>query len=113
MIVCSSCGTEFDARKFFCPSCKAMNGGGRMNFSMGHDYEAMSPLTHQALMADKHFQERLILEGARDSGAYTVEERGPNYLRPFNNDPLERKQAQEAFNAGHIKFDDHLPGVGD
>lgn len=53
------------------------------------------PLEHQALMENRHFQEELILSGARDLGEFDVKEAGPDEYRPFGNDSLTRKQAIE------------------
>lgn len=75
------------------------------------NFEGLSQDEINSLMRNREYQERLILEGVRQDGIYAVKEQGPEWSRPFGNDKHAREKAQEQFNLGIIKYDDHLPGV--
>ena len=85
-----------------CPECGleastdyAAMGAPYIKGGCDQDWERLSPQERQFWMENRRTQEHFILSGQRGRGSVEVIERGPDWSRPFGNDPMARREAIE------------------
>jgi hypothetical protein len=83
-----------------CPTCgepgqtdMAVRGHGGFKPPKNYDLELSDPLVLQSHLEQRQWCEQNILSGDRQRDTHKIIEDGPDFLKPFGNDPVKRKEA--------------------
>lgn len=85
--VCTQCGTEIPKEDKPFELCRSLRG------PKNYDLELSDPVVLQSHLEQRAWCEQNILSGDRARETHTIKEDGPDFLKPFGNDPVKRQEA--------------------